>query len=149
MKPQKRSASPLFQRVPAISATPRSLLAAILSFTCILPLTVDPEGVTVDEIIRRRPKLIYSTPSHQFPTGVIMTPTRRQALLAAADATGAYVIEDDYDGEIIYDRPPVAALASGLPSCQVSLIFVSRSALAFTRHGNMNRSQGCGYQRQL
>jgi len=41
MKPQKRSASPLFQRVPAISATPRSLLAAILSFTCILPLTVE------------------------------------------------------------------------------------------------------------
>src|SRR5258708_7200934 len=41
MKPQKRSTSLLFQRVPAISATPRSLLAAILSFTCILSLTVE------------------------------------------------------------------------------------------------------------
>src|SRR6267378_4427153 len=41
MKPQKRSASPLFQRVPAISATPRSLLAAILSFACIFSLTVE------------------------------------------------------------------------------------------------------------
>src|SRR5258708_24914523 len=41
MSPQKRSASALFQRIPAISATPRSLLAAILSFTCILSLTVE------------------------------------------------------------------------------------------------------------
>jgi hypothetical protein len=41
MKPQKRSASPLFERVPAISATPRSLLAAILSFACIFSLTVE------------------------------------------------------------------------------------------------------------
>ena len=41
MRSQKRSASALFQRFPAISATPRSLLAAILSFTCILPLTIE------------------------------------------------------------------------------------------------------------
>jgi len=41
MRPQKRSATPLFQRIPAISATPRSLLAAVLSFGCILSLTVE------------------------------------------------------------------------------------------------------------
>ncbi|HEX9344615.1 MAG TPA: DUF1800 domain-containing protein [Candidatus Acidoferrum sp.] len=41
MSPQKRSASALFQRIPAISATPRSLLAAILSFACIMPLTIE------------------------------------------------------------------------------------------------------------
>src|SRR6266404_258019 len=41
MSPQKRSTSPLFQRIPAISATPRSLLAAILSFACIMPLTIE------------------------------------------------------------------------------------------------------------
>src|SRR6266403_958861 len=41
MSPQKRSASPLFQRIPAISTTPRSLLAAILSFACIMPLTIE------------------------------------------------------------------------------------------------------------
>src|SRR6267378_7716577 len=45
MKPQKRSASPLFQRVPAISATPRSLLAAILSFACIFSLTVEMPAI--------------------------------------------------------------------------------------------------------
>ena len=41
-----------------------------------------------------------------------MSPARRQAVLAAAEAVGAYIIEDDYDGEIIYDRPPIAALAA-------------------------------------
>ena len=37
---------------------------------------------------------------------------RRQALLAWAQATSAYIVEDDYDSEIIYDRPPIAALAA-------------------------------------
>src|ERR1700687_741387 len=41
MRPQKRSATPLFLRIPAVSAPPRSLLAAILSFACILSLTVE------------------------------------------------------------------------------------------------------------
>src|SRR5467141_831036 len=45
MKAQKRSASPLFERVPAISATPRSLLAAILSFACIFSLTVEMPAI--------------------------------------------------------------------------------------------------------
>lgn len=76
------------------------------------PLKVDAEGVTTAAILSERPRLIYTTPSHQFPTGVIMSPARRQAVLAAAEAAAAYIIEDDYDGEIIYDRPPMAALAA-------------------------------------
>lgn len=76
------------------------------------PLPVDAEGVSADAIGSVRPRLIYVTPSHQFPTGVIMSPARRQEVLAAAGAAGAYIIEDDYDGEIIYDRPPIAALAA-------------------------------------
>jgi GntR family transcriptional regulator/MocR family aminotransferase len=76
------------------------------------PLPVEPEGVSVEAITTVRPRLIYVTPSHQFPTGIIMSPGRRQEVLAAAQAVGAYIIEDDYDGEIIYDRPPIAALAA-------------------------------------
>lgn len=77
-----------------------------------LGLAMDAEGVSVAPILSARPKLIYVTPSHQFPTGVTMSPARRQAVLAAVETAGAYIIEDDYDGEIIYDRPPIAALAA-------------------------------------
>lgn len=79
---------------------------------CLHPLAVDGEGVTVAPITSAGPRLIYITPSHQFPTGVTMSPARRQAILAASEAAGAYIVEDDYDGEIIYDRPPIAALAA-------------------------------------
>lgn len=78
----------------------------------LLPAPVDAEGLIPDALLRHAPKLIYTTPSHQFPTGAVMSLDRRQALLAAAESINAYVIEDDYDGEIIYDRPPLAALAA-------------------------------------
>ncbi|MBO9695119.1 MAG: PLP-dependent aminotransferase family protein [Sphingopyxis sp.] len=78
----------------------------------LLPVPVDGDGLIPDNLASHRPKLIYTTPSHQFPTGVVMSLERRQALLAMAEAINAYVIEDDYDGEIIYDRPPLAALAA-------------------------------------
>jgi GntR family transcriptional regulator/MocR family aminotransferase len=79
---------------------------------CLHPLALDAEGVMAKPIAAAGPRLIYITPSHQFPTGVTMSPARRQGVLAAAEAAGAYIIEDDYDGEIIYDRPPIAALAA-------------------------------------
>src|SRR5262249_32493587 len=75
-------------------------------------IAVDEDGICPHELYAARPKLIYTTPSHQFPTGVVMSPSRRQELLIAAEAINAYIIEDDYDGEIIYDRPPLAALAA-------------------------------------
>ena len=76
------------------------------------PAPVDEDGLVPDPLPELSPTLIYTTPSHQVPTGVVMSLPRRQALLATAEAVNAYVIEDDYDGEIIYDRPPVAALAA-------------------------------------
>ena len=59
---------------------------------------------------RDRPRLIFVTPSHQYPTGRLMPIHRRQELLAFADAAGAAIIEDDYDSEFHYDGRPVAAL---------------------------------------
>ena len=78
------------------------------------PAEVDADGVRPDAIERcgKDARLLYTTPSHQFPTGAILGLARRQMLLAWADAVGAYVVEDDYDSEVIYDRPPVAALAA-------------------------------------
>lgn len=57
-----------------------------------------------------RPRLIFVTPSHQYPTGRLMSVTRRQELLACAARVGATIIEDDYDSEFHYDGRPVAAL---------------------------------------
>lgn len=73
-------------------------------------------GVPLDAAglaIRRRgppPRLIFTTPSHQYPTGLLMPVGRRLELLAFASSLGAGIIEDDYDGEFHYDGRPVAAL---------------------------------------
>jgi GntR family transcriptional regulator/MocR family aminotransferase len=76
------------------------------------PVPVDGDGISVDAMEGVKGKFVYTTPSHQFPTGAVMTLERRQALLGWAKTSNAYVVEDDYDSEIIYDRPPIAALAA-------------------------------------
>jgi GntR family transcriptional regulator/MocR family aminotransferase len=78
----------------------------------LVPIAVDREGISVAALNAVDAKLVYTTPSHQFPTGVVMSLERRQALLAWAQCANAYIVEDDYDSEIIYDRPPIAALAA-------------------------------------
>lgn len=62
---------------------------------------VDQEGIVVDAIPAEA-RLIYVTPSHQFPLGMPMSSARREALLARAHAQGAFVIEDDYDSAFRY-----------------------------------------------
>lgn len=56
------------------------------------------------------PRLIYVSPSSQYPTGSVLSLERRLALLAAADEAGAWIIEDDYDNEQRYDNRAVASL---------------------------------------
>lgn len=75
---------------------------------------VDEEGMQVPEAVRgkTRPKLVYVTPSHQFPTGVVLPLGRRLKLLAWAERTGAIVFEDDYDSEYRYEGRPLPALAA-------------------------------------
>jgi len=57
------------------------------------------------------PKLIYVTPSHQYPTGAVMSLARRHQLLALAREHRAWVLEDDYDSEFRFSGPPIASLA--------------------------------------
>jgi GntR family transcriptional regulator/MocR family aminotransferase len=73
---------------------------------------VDEEGVDVAVIARQRPgiRLVYVTPSHQFPLGVPMSLARRLALLRWASAARAWVVEDDYDSEFRYGARPVPCL---------------------------------------
>jgi GntR family transcriptional regulator/MocR family aminotransferase len=72
---------------------------------------VDAEGIApaaADD--KAKPRLIYVTPSHQYPTGGVMSLTRRQLLLDRARAHGAWILEDDYDSEFRYGGPPVSSL---------------------------------------
>jgi GntR family transcriptional regulator/MocR family aminotransferase len=70
---------------------------------------VDREGLVV-ATLPRKARVVYVTPSHQFPLGVVMTLRRRQALLAWAERNDATIIEDDYDGEFRFGGRPLEAL---------------------------------------
>ena len=77
----------------------------------LVPAPVDEQGlnpVLVND--PRPPRLIYTTPSHQYPQGVVMSLSRRLALLDAAARARAWIIEDDYDSEFRYHSSPQPAL---------------------------------------
>jgi GntR family transcriptional regulator / MocR family aminotransferase len=79
-----------------------------------VPVPVDDHGLDVEELGRTGLGTVLLTPAHQFPTGVVLSPPRRRALLAWA-RDGGLVIEDDYDAEHRYDRMPVRALQPAAP----------------------------------
>lgn len=78
----------------------------------LVPVPVDEHGLDVEAGMARSPnaKLVYVTPSHQFPLGVTLSLTRRWALLQWAAQVGAWILEDDYDSEYRYAGQPLTAL---------------------------------------
>ncbi|MBB5577747.1 MULTISPECIES: PLP-dependent aminotransferase family protein [Rhizobium] len=76
----------------------------------LVPVPCDQAGIDVGRAVGPPPRLIYVTPSHQYPTGVTMSLPRRLALLEFARANGSVVLEDDYDSEFQYASRPIAAL---------------------------------------
>lgn len=74
----------------------------------VVPIAVDGEGMRTDSLPAAR--LAYATPSHQFPLGSVLSAGRRRELLAWAQRSGAYVIEDDYDSEYRFDVGPIPPL---------------------------------------
>jgi GntR family transcriptional regulator/MocR family aminotransferase len=75
---------------------------------------VDNDGLRVDRLAASAARVVLVTPAHQFPTGVVLGPARRRALLEWAKGA-ELVIEDDYDAEYRYDRAPVPALHASAP----------------------------------
>ncbi|MEP0876924.1 PLP-dependent aminotransferase family protein [Funiculus sociatus GB2-M2] len=78
----------------------------------LLPIGVDESGLVVKDLADTTEpiKLVYVTPSHQFPTGAILSLPRRLELLSWAHSTGTMIIEDDYDSEYRYGDRPIPAL---------------------------------------
>ena len=80
----------------------------------LVPVPVDCDGMQVEAAIAEAPpaRLAVVTPSHHSPLGVALSLPRRLALLGWAEATEAWIIEDDYDGEFHYAGRPLPALKS-------------------------------------
>ncbi len=79
----------------------------------IYSVPVDDEGMITTKLkqyCKNKPSLIYTVPSHQFPTGTILSASRRMELLKYAVSAGAYIIEDDYDSEFNYSKKIVQPL---------------------------------------
>ena len=78
----------------------------------VIPVPIDEEGLMVEIGIQRAPqaRLVYLTPSHQFPLGVTMSLARRLELLDWAKRANAYILEDDYDSEFRFATRPLATL---------------------------------------
>ncbi|MFZ4480692.1 MAG: PLP-dependent aminotransferase family protein [Rhodoferax sp.] len=76
------------------------------------PVAVDQHGIAPraqDEA--SPPRLIYVTPSHQYPTGAVMSLERRHQILSIAKQHSAWILEDDYDSEFRFSGPPISSLA--------------------------------------
>ncbi|MEO1592389.1 MAG: PLP-dependent aminotransferase family protein [Cyanobacteria bacterium J06632_22] len=76
----------------------------------IIPIPIDGDGIDLDRVKASHPRLVYVTPSHQFPTGTLLSLPRRLALLQWAADNSAMIIEDDYDSEYRYGGRPIPAL---------------------------------------
>ena len=85
---------------------------------------VDNEGLIVEGLDA---EVVIVSPAHQFPTGVVLSGSRRRALLNWSRETGGIVIEDDYDAEFRYDREPVRALQGLHPDGVIYMGTVSKT----------------------
>jgi hypothetical protein len=82
----------------------------------VYPINLDENGLKVEELKSSEAKAVYLTPSHQFPTGVVMPIKRRKEILGWAAGEDRYIIEDDHDSEFRYKGlpiPPMKAIDMG------------------------------------
>jgi GntR family transcriptional regulator/MocR family aminotransferase len=87
----------------------------------VLSVPVGSQGLELErlESAAVKPKLIYVTPSHQYPTGVTTSLKRRFELLEYAGKNKCWILEDDYDGEFRYDERPLPSIQGLQPDAPV------------------------------
>lgn len=76
------------------------------------PVPVEKDGLSMNALRNLDTELLYVTPSHQFPTGAVLSIAKRKQLLQWAKDTDTYLIEDDYDSELRYYTNPIPAMQS-------------------------------------
>jgi GntR family transcriptional regulator/MocR family aminotransferase len=89
---------------------PRARRAFQAAGAAVLPVPVDAGGLATACLPDEPARLVYVTPSHQHPTGAVLAPERRLALLQWAEAHDTLILEDDYDSEFRYGGPPLPCL---------------------------------------
>jgi GntR family transcriptional regulator/MocR family aminotransferase len=100
-----------------------------------VPVAVDAHGIDVDALARHDVAAVLVAPAHSYPSGAVLSPARRNALVEWADAAGALVVEDDYDAEFRYDRAPIGALQGLRPDRVVYGGSVSKTVSPLIRVG--------------
>ncbi len=98
-----------------------------------VPVPVDPDGLVTDALPPAR--LVYVTPSHQYPLGGVLSAPRRRALLAWAASVDGYVVEDDYDGEYRHDVAPIPPVQTLNPQAVIYAGTVSKTLSPTLRLG--------------
>jgi GntR family transcriptional regulator / MocR family aminotransferase len=101
-----------------------------------VPVPVDDRGLRTDTLDAAGARVVVVSPAHQFPSGVVLTPERRAALLAWARRVDGLIVEDDYDAEFRYDRRPVGAMQGTDPQ---------RVALAGSLSKTLSPALGLGW----
>ncbi|HZF26408.1 MAG TPA: PLP-dependent aminotransferase family protein [Steroidobacteraceae bacterium] len=100
-----------------------------------VPVPVDEDGLIVERLEKSAARAVLVTPAHQYPTGAVMSPERRAALLDWATRKQAFIIEDDYDAEFRYDREPIGALQGIAPERVVYIGSASKTLAPALRLG--------------
>jgi len=76
------------------------------------PINLDRNGINIKSLVDSNAAVCYTSPSHQYPTGLVMPVHKRTELIKWADSTDGYILEDDYDSELRLSGRPVPSLYS-------------------------------------
>ena len=103
----------------------------------IKPIRLDECGMVTSELPDIPPKLIFTTPSHQFPLGVILPVGRRIEMIRYAEKHNAYIVEDDYDSEFRFDGNPIQSMQYLSPERVIYVGTFSKTLMPALRLGFM------------
>jgi GntR family transcriptional regulator/MocR family aminotransferase len=111
-----------------------------------VPLPVDERGLVVERLWHEQVDAVALAPAHQFPTGVVLSATRRLELVEWARKHDALVVEDDYDAEYRYDRQPIGSLQGLTPEHVVYVGSTSKTLVPAIRLGWLVLAPGLAEQ---
>lgn len=92
-----------------------------------VPIPVDDHGLRAEDLAAEEVDAVCLTPAHQFPTGVMLNPARREQIIAWARKRDRWIVEDDYDSEYRYDDMTVPAIQRYAPDRVIYAGTVSKS----------------------
>lgn len=101
----------------------------------VVDVPIDSQGLSVDVLAASPARAVICTPSHQYPTGVVLSAQRREQLCRWAEQRDAVILEDDYDSEFHYARPVTGCLQGLVPQHVALVGSVSKSLAPALRLG--------------